>query len=206
MNNTFFFINKTEKFFPKLDFNVDHIPVGDSVKMCIAVSFSELEKGKNYDLMKPILNFPRCKETETGKFIWNDDDPLYGIDIPVWTQKINDADCYDQEECEKYCEIYYNGEYVNGKNGKKCYSYDILDNICIIIDYDPVKNTYNYAGGCFNNGEHYMMTSAKPKNIYHFNDIEIEVRNDKDPVIKAGALSKYSYSFGEDWVYLKFII
>jgi hypothetical protein len=200
MNNTFFFINKTEKFFPRLDYHKENIPVGNSITMCIAVSWANKERGKNYDLMKSIKNFPRCKETETGKFIWNSEDPVYGIDVPIWVQHVHDADCYDDAECDRYCDVYYNGEFVNSVRGKKCYSYDVIDNICIVIDFDPVTNNYIFAGGCFKNGEHYMMTPAEQNKVYNFNDIEIEVRNSKDPVIKAGALSFYTYSFGENWV------
>jgi len=40
MNYTFFFINKTRMFFPKLIFKKEYIPVGDSVFMCVSVSWS----------------------------------------------------------------------------------------------------------------------------------------------------------------------
>ncbi len=44
MNYTFFFIDKTKMFFPKLIFNRNNIPVGDSVKMCISVSWATKDR------------------------------------------------------------------------------------------------------------------------------------------------------------------
>jgi hypothetical protein len=43
LNNTFFFINKTAMFFPKLDFKKESIPVGNSVTMCLSVSWAKKE-------------------------------------------------------------------------------------------------------------------------------------------------------------------
>jgi hypothetical protein len=200
MNNTFFFINKTANFFPKLSFTQENIPVGDSISMCLAVSWAFTERGNNYDIMKPVGNFPRCRSTETGKFIWNIDDPVYGIDVPVWKQKSVDIDCTGYEDCKRYCDS-INSIYVNGRFSKKCYSYDILDTICITIEYDPDKEEYNYSGGCFKDGVDYLLSPAQENKVYRFEGIEIEVRNKKDPVIQAAILSNYTYSFAENWVW-----
>jgi len=199
MNNTFFFINKTGLFFPKLYYQKQNIPVGDSINMCLAVSWAPKERGNNYDIMKGVSKFPRCKETETGKFIWNSDDPMFGIDVPVWKQKSVEIDCTDEENCESACRA-INALYVKGRNTKKCYSYDVLETICILVDYDNVSNDYYYAGGCFKNNEHYLMKTAEPDQVYSFDGIEIEVRNKKDPIIKAGEFSNFTFSFGESWV------
>lgn len=201
MNNTFFFVNKTSMFFPKLIYTKENIPVGDSITMCIAVSWSPKERGNNYDIMKPVKNFPRCQSTESGKFIWNSEDSLYGIDVPVWKQHSYDVDCADEEDCDKYCDSNYNAEFVNGKIKKKCYSYDVLDTICIVIEYDPVTEEFSYSGGCFRDNQVYLMSPAQQNKIYHFDGIEIEVRNKKDPIIKAGEMSNQTYSFGQSWDY-----
>lgn len=203
MNNTFFFINKTRNFFPKLDYKKENIPVGNSLTMCIAVSWSTLDRGNNYDLMKPVANFPRCKETLSGKFVWNTGDPVFGVDVPIWNQRVYEADCTDEEECDRYCDTYYNGEYVNGLKGKKCYAYDVIDNICLVIEYDNITDEYRYTGGCFKDNLHYMMVPAEQNRLYHFSSIEIEVRNRKDPIIKAGELSNFNYDFAEGWVKFK---
>jgi hypothetical protein len=76
--------------------------------------------------MKTVKDFPRCKETESGKFIWNVGDPVNGIDIPVWKQLEYDVDCGDDVECDDYCLREYNAEYINGKLGKKCFAYEVI--------------------------------------------------------------------------------
>jgi hypothetical protein len=104
MNNTFYFVNNTSLFFPKLKFTKENVPVGDSISKCLALSWSLKERGLNYDIMKAVKGFDRCQETLSGKFIWNSDDPKYGIDVPVWKQKYIDVDCGDEEDCKNTCD------------------------------------------------------------------------------------------------------
>ena len=68
------------------------------------------------------------------------------------------------------------------------------------VDYDNIKKEFKYVGGCYENGNTYKHVLAKQDSIYKFDAIEIEVRNAKDPVIKAAELSNYTYSFGLGWV------
>jgi hypothetical protein len=144
-------------------------------------------------------------DSESGKFIWNDDDPMSGIDVPVWIQHVHEADCSD-DECDDYCAKYYNGFFVNGVKKHVCYSYDIIDGICVVIAFDKVRNEFKYVGGCFEGGKNYMMVPAKMNEIYYFSGIEIEVRDKSDPIIKAGELSDYSYSFGNSWRYIAYFL
>ena len=145
--------------------------------------------------MKPIEGFEKCQQVESGKITWNSDDPQYGVDIPVWKQNSYDVDCTDEEDCDNYCKS-YNAEYVKGIKGKKCYSYEILDYICFVIDYDPILDQYTYSGGCLEDNQYYLMVPAERNQIYRFESIEIEIRNKKDPIIYAGAISNYTFSFG----------
>ena len=85
LNNTYLKIENTAKFFPKFKFTSDNVPVGDSISLCISLHWGTLDKGKNFDLTQPVLAFPQCQESKSGKFIWNSDDPINGIDVPVWT-------------------------------------------------------------------------------------------------------------------------
>lgn len=79
MNNTFFFINQTANFFPTLSYKDENLPVGNSITLCLSVSWASKERGKNYDIMKTVKGFPRCKETESGKFIWNKETQFMGL-------------------------------------------------------------------------------------------------------------------------------
>lgn len=201
LNNTYMVITNTEKFFPKFKYTSDNIPVGNSISYCISLHWASEEKGQTFELTDEVINFPECLEASTGKFMWNDDDPKNGIDVPAWIQNEHDIDCTDTEDCEATCDQ-LNALYLNGRRGKKCYSYQILESICLSVEYDSAYKQYKFAGGCFKDGKHYSMTSPVKNNIYYFDKVKFEVRNARDPVIKAGQLSNFTYSFGASMVSL----
>jgi hypothetical protein len=149
--------------------------------------------------MKPVSGFPACKETLSGKFIWNNDDPVNGVDVPVWKQSSFEVDCTDEEDCVKSCSS-LNAQFVQGKSKKMCYSYDILDSICIVIKFDELTDEYKYIGGCFKDNSHFTLKRAEQDKVYNFDEIGIEVRNKKDPVIMAGEISSHTYNFGASLV------
>jgi hypothetical protein len=151
--------------------------------------------------MKPVAGFNRCKEREHGKLVWNSNDSEYGLDVPVWKQTSYDVDCTNEEDCDYYCS-HYDALYVNGIKGKKCYSYEVLEYICFTIDYDSIMGEYNFFGGCLKDNTHYTMKHAEKDKDYKFNDVFIEIRNKKDPVIYAAEISNYTYSFGAGFSFL----
>jgi hypothetical protein len=51
MNNTFFFINKTALFFPKMTYSSESIPLGDSIPVCISVSWGPIESKLIYEFI-----------------------------------------------------------------------------------------------------------------------------------------------------------
>jgi hypothetical protein len=151
--------------------------------------------------MKPVIGFNMCQQAEDNRITWNDDDPKYGVDIPVWTQTSYDVDCTDDTDCDNYCQS-YNAEYVNGIKGKKCYSYEIVDYICLVIEWDNVLEDYKYVGGCLKDNAYYAMLPADRNAKYGFESIEIEIRSKKDPIIYAGEVSDYTFSFGTAFSYV----
>ena len=174
--------------------------------MCISINWGDSQNNQlHYDIMKSVKGFPNCTETLSGKFIWNEDDPINGVNIPVWIQHVYDADCSDYE-CDDYCKRKFNGVFVNGVNKHVCYSYDILEGVCIIIEYDKVNNNYVFAGGCFKGNKTYNTVPADVDKVYLFKDIKIEIRDKSDPVIVAGEMSDYSYSFGNSWRYFAWLL
>lgn len=199
LNNTYLKINNTAKFFPRFKYNSDNIPLGNSILFCISLHWAAQEKGNNFDLASDVEGFPQCEKSKSGKFIWNSDDPIYGVDVPAWTQIEYDIDCTDQEDCESSCSD-YNALYLNGKTGKKCFGYKILKSICITVSYDSILNKYKYKGGCYEGGAHYLMQEPVIDRFDYFEDVNFEVRNSNDPIIKAGEMSNYSYSFGTSFV------
>lgn len=199
LNNTYLKINNTAKFFPRFKYNSDNIPLGNSMLFCVSLFWASEDKGQNFDLTTQVSDFPQCEESKSGMFIWNSDDPTTGVDVPAWTQQEYDIDCTDQEDCESAC-LDYNALYLNGKTGKKCFSYQILKSICITVAYDSLLNQYSYKGGCYEGGAHYLMQDPVIDRFDYFEDVNFEVRNYNDPIIRAGEMSNYSYSFGTSFV------
>jgi hypothetical protein len=150
--------------------------------------------------MKPVKNFTQCSVTKSGKYIWNEDDTKFGMNVPAWRQIINDAICYDEKDCEIYCEGKWKGKYLNGKIGKKCFSYEILENICFVVQYDKLSDSYNFSGGCYANDETFKLVPAKIDELYKFDSIEMEIRDHNDPIVIAGKLSNDDYDFGQSYV------
>jgi len=196
----YFYTNKTKKTFPKFIFNSQNVPLGNSILMCIGIIWGEKERGNHYQLMRPVLGITKCI-TANDKFIWNEEDSVYGIDIPVWIQKMNEAECSD-EDCEEYCKNKYKGVFVNGVNKHVCYSYEILESICIIIKYDSLRNEYYFYGGCFPGNVTYKTIQAEIGSENDFNGVKIEIRDYADPIIQAGDLTEYEYKFGHKWRFL----
>ena len=154
--------------------------------------------------MKPVKGFGQCS-TVNDKFIWNEGDSIYGIDVPAWKQTVNEADCSD-EDCAEYCKDKYDGAFVNGVNKHVCYSYEILDSICIVIKYDSLRDDYIYHGGCYPGNETYKMKPASLGEVNSFDNVKIEIRDFSDPIIQAGEWTDYDYNFGHIWRYISFLL
>jgi hypothetical protein len=179
--------------------------LGDSLSLCLGAHWGLIERGKHYEIMKPIQGFPQCTAANE-KIIWNDDDSIYGVDIPAWKQTMHEIDC-NYEDCSDYCKSKYDGVFVKGVNKNVCYSYEILDGICLVVKYDPLKDEYFYHGGCFPGNNIYKLVPATPGEEVNFYNIEIEIRELNDPIAQAGELTDYGYSFGYFWrVILKLLI
>lgn len=172
--------------------------------MCVNFHWADEARGKHYELMKVVQGMPKCGTTLSEKFIWNEDDSQFGIDVPAWVQYMHEADCSD-DDCDDYCLSKYGGGFVNGISKHVCYSYDILDSICIVIKYDPLREDYFYHGGCFPDGKTYRMKPAVFGEVYKFNKVEIEVRDYSDPVIQGGEMTNYGYNFGTFWRYISYL-
>ena len=154
--------------------------------------------------MKPVTGFGKCS-TVNEKFIWNEEDSIYGIDVPAWKQTMHEVDCSD-ENCAEYCKEKFDGAFVNGVNKHVCYSYDILDSICIVIKYDNLRDAYVYHGGCYPGNETYKMKPATLGEENSFKNVKIEIRDFSDPIIQAGEWTDYNYNLGHFWRYVSFFL
>ena len=199
----YFRTNQTRKVFPKFSFNAESVPLGDSINLCVGIHWGEIDRGKHYEIMKPVKGFEKCS-TVNDKFIWNEDDSVYGIDVPAWKQTINEADCSD-EDCAEYCKEKFDGAFVNGVNKHICYSYEILDSICIVIKYDKLRDEYYFHGGCFPENKIYRLKPATLGEENDFRAVKIEIRDFIDPIVQAGEWTEYGYNFGQFWRYVSFL-
>jgi len=53
----FFRANQTRKVFPKFEFNAESVPLGDSITLCLGIHWGEIERGKQYEIMKSWKGF-----------------------------------------------------------------------------------------------------------------------------------------------------
>ena len=62
----------------------------------------------------------------------------------------------------------------------RCYAYEIIDRICLTVKYeehpDTASYSWNYAGGCFENGAFARYTPGTIGNTYSLDKLPIEVR------------------------------
>jgi len=204
INPTYFRTNQTRKVFPKFSFTKENIPLGNSISLCMAANWGEIERGKHYEIMKPVKGLPQCSSVNE-KFIWNEDDPIYGIDIPAWKQFMYEVDC-NYEDCEEYCKDKYGGAFVKGINKNVCYSYEILQGICMVIKYDPLRDDYTFHGGCYPGNNTYRMVPGILGEEVNFNNVKIEIRELNDPIVQAGEWTDYGYNLGHYWRYISFVL
>ena len=204
LSTTYFRLNHTNNIFPKFKFTKEYVPLGDSILMCLAANWADIEKGKSNGVMKPVQSFPNCSMAISGAIVWNELDPTNGVDIPIWKQYMYEADCSDAE-CDDYCANYYNGIFVDGVEKHVCYSYEILDSICLVVEYDEKTNDYKYVSGCFDKGKVYKMVPAELNKVYLFKGVEIEIRDRSDPIIKAAEWSNYSFKYGNGFRYIAYL-
>lgn len=73
--------------FPNFNFDADHVPLGDSVKMCLGLSWTTLKKRNQYDKYLDVRGFEMCSEAESGRSRWEADYPKRGLNFLIWDQK-----------------------------------------------------------------------------------------------------------------------
>ena len=145
------------------------------------------------DMYRSVMGFPNCSSSENPKFRWQRSDPRTGVDFKVWKQSVSttstDSDCNNN-----------NGLfYANGNNqGGKCYTYQILKRICLMIAFkvNPQTASYywEYRGGCYGTGEIGVYEKGVPGQEYKFDQIPIEVREDESLYVIAENISSQASS------------
>ena len=99
-----------------------------------------------YDMYKTVQGFPDCENALNPKFRWQTSDPAKGVDFKVWTQDVEDV------ASESACKGGVYRKKTFGDGGK-CYTYNILQRICLMVAYtehpESASYTWEYRGGCY---------------------------------------------------------
>lgn len=72
--------------FPLLKFDSMHVPVGDSAKMCMGVTWVPFKKRNQYDKYLEVKGLPECELHASGKAYWEEDYPTNGVNFKMWDQ------------------------------------------------------------------------------------------------------------------------
>lgn len=70
--------------FPALNFDEDHIPQGDSVRMCMGLSWTTLKKRNQYDKYIEMGGMSPCDMYTSGHSRKEADYPNTGINFKLW--------------------------------------------------------------------------------------------------------------------------
>lgn len=61
--------------FPDFNFDIDHVPIGNSVNMCMGLSWITKKKSSQYDKYVTVKGFNECNQYLTGRSRWEPDYP-----------------------------------------------------------------------------------------------------------------------------------
>lgn len=155
--------NKTESYFPTLNMNPEYVPYGDSKAYCLNLAWTTAQMWRVRDTYKQVVEQLQCAEAENDNFKWQKNDTRNGVDIPIWRQFEEEVSCSTTLQCKMACKGVYK-EGVKGAKGK-CYLYDVLTNVCIlirpIINVDTIEEEWEYVGGCFDGDQTTQMERAE---------------------------------------------
>jgi len=145
--------------FPELVFDERHVPVGDSVSMCLGLSWTTLKKRNQYDKYIGVQGFEECLMHTRGRSQEEPEYPRKGVNFKLWKQHVAKGD----SAC-------HNGIYV--PQSDNCYTYQVLSQLCVLVkfDRDIEKNTYSWVttGGCYKDGESVYYSTAYPNEKFNF--------------------------------------
>jgi len=175
--------------FPHFKFNRDNVPIGDSAKMCMGLTWVPLRQRSQYDKYMEVKGFDACDLYASGRAYWEEDYPTTGLNFKMWdqSQKKGDTTCT-------------NGIYVESTD--LCFTYKIMRQICVLLKFErnTETNTYSwvYTGGCFEGDKAVIYETAIPGETHNFQDIQFEARMDTRANAAIADAQAESGEFGEE--------
>jgi len=81
--------------FPTFKFDADNVPIGDSAKMCMGLTWVPFKKRNQYDKYMDVKGLKECELHASGKAYWESDYPTHGVNFKIWDQisKKGDSVC-----------------------------------------------------------------------------------------------------------------
>ena len=156
--------------FPSLTIDTDHVPLGDSMLMCLGLSWSPIKKRNQYDRYLDIRGFSYCQSYLSGHVFWEKSFPKKGLTFKLWEQ--------DKAQGDSYCT---GGIYQQSID--MCFRYKVMEQVCVLVKLkkDTETNSYSwvYTGGCYKDGDSVWYVNAQPNEKYDFKNVQFEVRIDQ---------------------------
>jgi len=119
---------------------------------------------------------------------------MNGVDFKTWVQEVSDSS--SESACTSQGGVYRLKAF--GEGGR-CYIYKIIQRICLMVAYtehpETASYTWEYRGGCYQNGDVAHYENAVPGTDYFFENIPVEVREDES-VFNAMANTKSHVTAG----------
>ena len=73
--------------FPSFRFDTSHVPLGDSVRMCMGLSWTPLKKRNQFDKYINLRGLEECELHKSGRAQWEPDYPVHGLNFRIWDQR-----------------------------------------------------------------------------------------------------------------------
>ena len=155
---------------PRLKFDEEHLPLGDSANYCLGLSWTTKKKKKQYDKYLKVRGQEICAQYAKGRSEYEADYPTHGLNFPLWKQHVT----RDDSSCS--------GGIYHSSSGK-CFRYEVMSQVCLMVKYsrDSETNTYSwvYTGGCYKDNAPVWYTPFNPGETADFKDVQFEVRTDQ---------------------------
>ena len=96
--------------FPPLNFDEEHVPLGDSVHMCLGLEWTTTKKRNQYDKYLEVKGLDQCEYIRKGHTRVEAEYPKRGLNFKMWVQHNTKGDttCHDgiyspkQDTCYTY--------------------------------------------------------------------------------------------------------
>ena len=108
--------------FKTLNFDEEHIPVGDSPRYCLGLQYKDKSLEKFNQPYKQIKGFDQCYGAVGGRGFWDKNWPQIGVNFRIWMQEAVKVG----EGCEGDNQMPFKSY---------CYSYLVASKVCLLLKF-----------------------------------------------------------------------